>query len=81
MAPIFRRLGLDQRLLESAVAELFEPRVWISNRRDVTSHMPERARTDLCGRRGSNLPGATRPRTRELLLFFRTPSSQSLLAL
>jgi hypothetical protein len=26
MAPIFRRLGLDQRLLESAVAELFEPR-------------------------------------------------------
>jgi hypothetical protein len=30
MAPIFQRLGLDQRVLESTVAELFEPRQKIS---------------------------------------------------
>jgi REP element-mobilizing transposase RayT len=33
LAPIFQRLGLDQRALESTVADLFEPRGWVPNRR------------------------------------------------
>ena len=43
LAPIFERLGLDQSVLESTVAKLFEPRRRIPNRRG--------ART---GRRGSS---------------------------
>jgi hypothetical protein len=31
MAPIFQRLGLDQRALESTVERLLEPRLWISD--------------------------------------------------
>jgi hypothetical protein len=53
MAPIFQRLGLDQRVLESTVAKLFEPRQNISNRLGRIARRNDRAETQA----GTNSPG------------------------
>jgi hypothetical protein len=47
MAPIFQRLGLDQRVLESTVVKLFEPRARISNR--LGRKAPRNDRTETSG--------------------------------
>jgi hypothetical protein len=53
MAPIFQRWGLDQRVLESTVAKLFEPRQNISNRLGKRAPRNDRAETPA----GKNNPG------------------------
>ena len=50
MAPIFQRLGLDQQLLESTVAGLFEPRPRISNRLGRKPNLDHAASTHSGGR-------------------------------
>jgi hypothetical protein len=53
MAPIFQRLGLDQRVLESTVAKLFEPRQRILNHLGKRAPRNVRAETPA----GKNNPG------------------------
>lgn len=56
MAPIFQRLRLDQHVLESTVAKLFEPRERISNR------LGREARKDDAGRTASGRMNRSSPR-------------------
>jgi hypothetical protein len=53
MAPIFERLGLDQRVLESTVAKLFDPRQRISNHLGRRAPHNDRAEAPA----GKNNPG------------------------
>jgi hypothetical protein len=59
LAPIFQRLGLDQGVLESTVAKLFEPRRRIPNRRG--------ARPAVAGRSDARADGKRRLSARQLV--------------